>query len=105
MRAARRGSAKGRRAGRVKRRSKGKVKVDFLRHELRCPKGGKQPRGQGCQPRGEDGLSAHRRPGYPLSGCVPAEPDSVSPGGKTIRQWPTGKRGQPAGASVVGGEF
>ena len=24
--------------------------------------------------------SAHRRPGYPLSGCVPAEPDSVSPG-------------------------
>ena len=23
---------------------------------------------------------AHRRPGYPLSGCVPAEPDSVSPG-------------------------
>jgi len=23
---------------------------------------------------------AHRRPGYPSSGCVPAEPDSVSPG-------------------------
>ena len=23
---------------------------------------------------------AHRRPGYPLSGCGPAEPDSVSPG-------------------------
>lgn len=24
--------------------------------------------------------SAHHRPGYPSSGCVPAEPDSVSPG-------------------------
>ena len=23
---------------------------------------------------------AHPRPGYPLSGCSPAEPDSVSPG-------------------------
>ena len=29
---------------------------------------------------GSDAPSAHRRPGYPLSGCVPAEPDSVSPG-------------------------
>ena len=27
---------------------------------------------------------AHRRPGYPLSGCVPAEPDSVSPGQKRL---------------------
>jgi hypothetical protein len=26
----------------------------------------------------------HRRPSYPLSGCVPAEPDSVSPGGMII---------------------
>ena len=31
-----------------------------------------------------DALSAHRRPGYPLSGCVPAEPDSVSPGNPTL---------------------
>ena len=30
--------------------------------------------------------SAHRRPGYPLSGCVPAEPDSVSPGGGNSNQ-------------------
>jgi hypothetical protein len=29
---------------------------------------------------GPDTPLAHRRPGYPLSGCVPAEPDSVSPG-------------------------
>ena len=29
---------------------------------------------------GLDAPLAHRRPGYPLSGCVPAEPDSVSPG-------------------------
>src|SRR5215468_3597229 len=28
--------------------------------------------------------SAHRRPGYPSSGCVPAVPDSVSPGGPTV---------------------
>src|SRR5215472_6463794 len=32
--------------------------------------------------------SAHRRPGYPLSGCVPAEPDSVSPGGPTLTNRP-----------------
>jgi hypothetical protein len=31
-----------------------------------------------------DAPSAHRRPGYPLSGCVPAEPDSVSPGIHTL---------------------
>jgi len=31
-----------------------------------------------------DALSAHRRPGYPLSGCVPAEPDSVSPDNHTL---------------------
>jgi hypothetical protein len=32
--------------------------------------------------------SAHRRPGYPLSGCVPAEPDSVSPGdGESNKCW------------------
>lgn len=31
-----------------------------------------------------DASSAHRRPGYPSSGCVPAEPDSVSPGNHTL---------------------
>jgi len=36
-----------------------------------------------------DASSAHRRPGYPLSGCVPAEPDSVSPGNHNVaaRSW------------------
>src|SRR5215475_2934204 len=29
---------------------------------------------------------AHRRPGYPLSGCSPAEPDSVSPGATTVTE-------------------
>lgn len=29
---------------------------------------------------GPDAPSAHRRPGYSLSGCTPAEPDSASPG-------------------------
>ena len=31
-----------------------------------------------------DASSAHRRPGYPLSGCVPAAPDSVLPGNHTV---------------------
>ena len=31
-----------------------------------------------------DASSAHRRPSYPLSGCVPAEPDSVSLGNHTL---------------------
>src|SRR5262245_9601099 len=32
-----------------------------------------------CVP-GPDAPLAHRRPGYSLSGCTPAEPDSASPG-------------------------
>jgi hypothetical protein len=35
---------------------------------------------------GPDALSAHHRPGYSLSGCVPAEPDSASPGTFSIRR-------------------
>src|ERR1051326_119780 len=31
-------------------------------------------------------LSARRRPGYPLAGCAPAEPASVSPGTFTVRR-------------------
>ena len=31
-----------------------------------------------------DAPLAHRRPGYSLSGCVPAEPDSASPGTFTV---------------------
>jgi hypothetical protein len=31
-----------------------------------------------------DAPLAHRRPGYSLSGCVPAEPDSASPGSLTV---------------------
>ena len=52
----------------------------FLKAWLRCPKGRKRnaPDKRTCQ--GPAAPLAHRRPGYPLSGCVPAEPDSVSPG-------------------------
>ena len=39
--------------------------------------------------RGNRVPSAHRRPSYPLSGCVPAEPDSVSPGGESVTLMPT----------------
>ena len=34
--------------------------------------------------RGPDAPSAHRRPGYSLSGCTPAEPDSASPGSQNV---------------------
>src|SRR6266478_4738345 len=38
----------------------------------------------GFHHQGPDAPSAHRRPSYPLSGCVPAEPDSVSPGAESV---------------------
>ncbi len=51
---------------------------------LRCPKGGKQRAPDKRTRQGPTAPLAHRRPGYPLSGCVPAEPDSVSPGDFSI---------------------
>jgi hypothetical protein len=38
----------------------------------------------GPKPQGCDAPSAHRRPGYSLSGCTPAEPDSASPGAGSL---------------------
>ncbi len=35
---------------------------------------------EGVAVQGPDAPLAHRRPGYSLSGCTPAEPDSASPG-------------------------
>jgi len=53
--------------------------VDLGRHDSGVRRHqGKAP--DGFHHQGPDAPSAHRRPGYPLSGCVPAEPDSVSPG-------------------------
>src|SRR5208337_53879 len=52
---------------------------------------GKAP--DGFHHQGPDAPSAHRRPGYPLSGCVPAEPDSVSPG--RVRLASTEQCGKP----------
>ena len=60
-------------------RSKG-----FSEASLRCPMGSKKTTPGGNKPPGADAPLAHRRPGYPLSGCVPAEPDSVSPDNFTI---------------------
>jgi hypothetical protein len=51
---------------------------------LRCPKGGKQRAPDKRTRQGPTAPLAHRRPGYPLSGCVPAEPDFVSPGDFSI---------------------
>jgi len=62
---------------------------------LRCVLGGMAPvpEGQETAPgpptwRGHlaVALSVHRRPSYPLAGCSPAEPASVSPGAKAIHQ-------------------
>lgn len=57
--------------------------VRFLRHDSGgrgCQK--KNPRRLSLQ--GSDAPSAHRRPGYSLSGCTPAKPDSASPGGLSL---------------------
>lgn len=51
---------------------------------LRCPKGGKERAPDKRARQGPTAPLAHRRPGYPLSGCFPAEPDSVSPGDFSI---------------------
>src|SRR5277367_4789687 len=54
----------------------------------------------GFHHQGPDAPSAHRRPGYPLSGCVPAEPDSVSPG--SLRLAPTEQDGKrPSDTGVM----
>jgi hypothetical protein len=56
---------------------------DFLRDELRCPKGEKKKPRRLVQQAGP-APSAHRRLGYSLPGCVPAEPDSASPSGAIV---------------------
>ncbi len=48
-------------------------------HDSRLRRSGDNGPG-GFHHQGPDAPSAHCRPGYPLSGCFPAEPDSVSPG-------------------------
>jgi hypothetical protein len=66
--------------------------VDFGRHDSGVRRHqGKTP--DGFHHKGPDAPSAHRRPGYPLSGCVPAEPDSVSPG--SVRLASTERCGKP----------
>jgi len=66
----------------------------FFEAWLRCPKG------ETRRPVLRDGKrgrapSAHRRLGYPLPGCVPAEPGSVSPSAKRI------VRGSPRWTRVI----
>ena len=43
---------------------------------------------------GPDAPLAHRRPGYSLSGCTPAEPDSASPGVKSLAELPGPAQGE-----------
>jgi hypothetical protein len=59
-----------------------KGKDAFSRHELWLPMERRSRPPDHLRGRGPLGMHhwRNRRPGYPLSGCSPAEPDSVSPG-------------------------
>jgi hypothetical protein len=50
--------------------------------------------------RGAKYLVVHRRPDYPLAGCVPAEPASVSPGDGNVTKRHGEKQGQPCKRGV-----
>ena len=52
----------------------------FLRHDSGVQWCEKKTAPDDLGHQGPDAPLAHRRPEYPSSGCVPAEPDSVSPG-------------------------
>jgi len=66
---------------------------------LRCPMVRKKRPPEDWSSRG-DAPSAHRRPGYSLSGCTPAEPDSASPGAGSIAELQdrAQRQRQPAGS-------
>ena len=59
-------------------------KNGFSEALLRCPMAGMKATPEGSGSQGSEAPWAHRRPGDPLSGCVPAEPDSVFPDDSTI---------------------
>jgi hypothetical protein len=66
--------------------------LDFRRHglwSLRAAEEGALAHQRGARPRVP---LAHRRPDYPLSDCVPAEPESVSPGGVRVTIRPAGNK-------------
>ena len=67
-------------------------------------KGRKMAPGDVCVP-GPDAPLAHRRPGYSLSGCTPAEPDAASPGNgnSTLAKGETQRRGD--GREVMTSRF
>jgi hypothetical protein len=59
---------------------KTRLRRGIFKAGLRCPMVSKRKRPPATLGRqGPDAPLAHRRPGYPSSGCVPAEPASVSP--------------------------
>src|SRR3989304_1042477 len=53
----------------------------FLRHSRRCSKCPREEVSSGA------GAVTQLWPGYPLSGCSSAEPDSVSPGTISVNVW------------------
>lgn len=60
-------------------RRDGDSQMDFLRHASGVQRVESKKAPDKRTRHGPTAPLAHRRPGYPLSGCVPAEPDSVSP--------------------------
>jgi hypothetical protein len=56
----------------------------------------------GMNHQGPDAPLAHRRAGYPSSGCVPAEPESVSP---ATWEFSESREGKKASSAESVGEF
>ena len=74
---------------------RGRCALDFQRHGLKRPLGGRPKMAAPDSHRGPHALAARHRPDYPLSGCFPAEPNSVSSGTKTSHDNPQPLKAMP----------
>src|SRR5262249_37470949 len=67
--------------------------------------GGKNVAPENVSVPGPDVPLAHRRPGYSLSGCTPAEPDSASPGKGNCTRAKDGTQRTGSGQEVTRAKF
>src|SRR5262249_35677360 len=67
----------------------------------RVSDGGPETTRPPVQDQGPGAPSAHRRPGYSLSGCTPAEPDSASPGEDKVAYLPAEPQREGSGRATV----
>jgi len=65
---------------------KPKMRLQGISSGVQWAKNKQTPDHKGGQGSSQDAPLAHRRPGYPSSGCSPAEPDSVSPDATTVTE-------------------